>query len=144
MSTQANKAIFRRIYEEFLSQGKSEVAAELFDANHVNHLIPPGAPQGLEGEKQFIASFRTAFPDVQFSIEDMIAEGDKVVGRVTWRGTHRGEFMGVRPTGRRVAVEGIDIICFANGKAVENWFSGDTLGMMQQLGAIPTPGEGKA
>ena len=143
MSMQANKAIFRRIYEEFLNQGKSEVAGELFDTNHVNHLIPPGAPQGLDGEKEFIASFRTAFPDVQFTIEDMIAEGDKVVGRVTWRGTHRGEFMGVPPTGRKVTVEGIDIIRFANGKAVENWFSGDMLGMMQQLGAIPTPGDGE-
>ena len=98
-------------------------------------------PQYLR-EPQFITAFRTAFPDVQFTIEDIIAEGDKVVGRVTWRGTHQGELMGIQPTGKKVTVEGIDIIHFAGGKAVENWFSGDTLGMMQQMGAIPTPGEG--
>jgi len=140
MSTEENKAIFHRIYEEFLNQGNSDVADELFVTNYVNHSIPPGQPQGLAGEKQFIATFRTAFPDIQFTIEDLIAEGDKVVGRVTWRGTHKGELMGIHPTGKKVTVEGIDIIRFADGKAVENWYSGDTLGLMQQLGAVPTLG----
>ena len=141
MSIEENKAVFRRIYEEFLNQGNFDVGKDLFVTNYVNHFIPPGQPQGLEGQTEFIAGFRAAFPDVQFTIEDMIAEGDKVVGRVTWRGTHQGELMGIQPTGKKVTVEGIDIIRFAGGKAVENWFSGDTLGMMQQLGAIPTPGE---
>ena len=140
MSTEENKAIFHRIYEEFLNQGNVDVADELFVTNYVNHTIPPGQPQGLEGQKQFIATFRTAFPDVQFTIEDMIAEGDKMVGRVTFRGTHTGELMGIHPTGKKVTVEGIDIIRFADGKAVENWYSGDTLGLMQQLGAVPTLG----
>jgi len=141
MSIEENKAVFRRIYKEFLSQGNFDVGKELFVTDYVNHFIPPGQPQGLEGQIQFIAGVRTAFPDLQFTIEDMIAEGDKVVGRVTWRGTHRGELMGIQPTNKKVTVDGVDIIRFAGGKAVENWYIGDTLEMMQQLGAIPTPDE---
>jgi len=141
MSTEENKAVFRRIYEEFLNQGNFDVGKDLFVTNYVNHTIPPGQPQGLEGQTQFIAAVRTAFPDLQFTIEDIIAEGDKVVGHVTWRGTHQGEFIGIEPTGKKVTAEGVDIIRFAGGKAVENWYFGDTLVLMQQLGAIPTPGE---
>jgi predicted ester cyclase len=125
----------------FIQGGNSAVVDELFVTDYVNHSIPPGQPQGLAGQKQFIATFRTAFPDVQFTIEDMIAEGDKAVGRVTFRGTHTGELGGIQPTGKKVIVEGIDIIRFANGKAVENWYSGDMLGLMQQLGVISGPGQ---
>jgi predicted ester cyclase len=121
-----------------------DVADELFVTNYVNHFMPPEHPQGLEAEKQFMATFLTAFPDVQVTIEDMIAEGDKVVGRVTYRGTHKGEFSGIPLTGKTVTFGGIDIVRFADGKAVENWFSGDTLGLMQQLGAIPAPVEDSA
>jgi predicted ester cyclase len=83
--------------------------------------------------------FRDAFPDLRFTAEDIIAEGDKVAARYTMRGTHQGEFMGVAPTGNRIEVTGIDIVRFEGGKMVEHWANSDELGMMQQLGVIPAP-----
>ena len=83
----------------------------------------------------------TAFPDIQMNVEDMIAEADKVVARVSVSGTHQGEFMGIDPTGNRVAITGIDILRIADGKIVEHWGNFDDLGMMQQLGVIPEPGQ---
>jgi predicted ester cyclase len=85
--------------------------------------------------------FRQAFPDSYFTVEDMIAEGDKVATHKTFHGTHEGEFMGMPPTGRRVSMELIDIVRISEGRVVEHWSMGDNLGMMQQLGVIPRPGE---
>ena len=85
--------------------------------------------------------FKGAFPNSYFSVEDMIAEGDKVVTRKPFHGTHEGEFMGMPPTGRRVSMELIDIVRISEGRVVEHWSMGDNLGMMQQLGVIPRPGE---
>ena len=85
--------------------------------------------------------YRSAFPDIQFTIEDLIAEGDKIVTRYTARGTHRGDLQGIPPTGRQVTVTGIIISRFANGKFVEGWLDFDALGMLQQLGVIPAPGQ---
>ena len=86
--------------------------------------------------------YRTAFPDLHFTVEDQIAEGDMVANRVTARGTHQGEFMGIAPTGKQVTVTGITIDRIAGDKLEESWASWDFLGLMQQLGAIPEPGEG--
>jgi predicted ester cyclase len=86
--------------------------------------------------------FRGAFPDFKVTIDDLIAEGDKVVIRATWNGTQKGEFMGIPPTGKRVSFGVIDIIRMAGGKAVEHWGQMDSMGMMQQLGVAPAPGEG--
>lgn len=85
--------------------------------------------------------FRTAFPDLYGTIEDLIAEGDKVVTRITYRGTHQGEFMGIPPTGRPVTMTFTGINRIAGGKIAEGWVNFDALGMMQQLGVIPTPGQ---
>jgi predicted ester cyclase len=88
-----------------------------------------------------MAMFREAFPDSYFTVEDMIAEGDKVVTRKTFHGTHEGEFIGIPPSGKTVTIELIDIVRISEGMVVEHWFIGDNLGMMRQLGAIPLPGE---
>jgi predicted ester cyclase len=96
--------------------------------------------QGLEAYKQLLSVYVTAFPDLQFTIEDMIAEGDTVVVRYTTRGTHQGNFRGIPPTGKQVSGTGMFIDRLVNGKAVEQWFNGDDLGLLQQLGVIPSMG----
>lgn len=136
MSTKGNKAILQRIYEVF-NAGDLVPLDQLIAADAVDHNPFPGQTPGLEGIKQMFTAFRTAFPDAHQTVEDMIAEGDKVVARVTLTGTQKGAFMGIASTGKKVTVTGIDIVRFANGKAVEHWGNEDDLGMMQQLGALP-------
>ncbi len=140
MSTEDNKANCRRWYEEVWNQGHLAVADELTAANFVDETLQPPI-HGLEALKQFVTMFRTAFPDLHLTIEDLIAEGDKVTVRFTSTGTQRGELMGIPPTGKRATVTGINIIRFENGKGVEGWSNFDALGMLQQLGAIPSMGE---
>ena len=139
MTTEDNKALVRRWFEEVVSQGKLALADELLgDPDYVIHF--PGSPDpiGQEGHKQLVAMFRTGFPDWREVVEDMIAEGDRVVS-ATGYGTHEGEFQGIPPTGKKVTVAGIGIDRVAEDKIVEKWAAFDALGMMQQLGAIPTP-----
>ena len=100
--------------------------------------------RGPEGAKETAKMYRNAFPDVQLSIEDQVAEGDKVVTRWIGSGTHQGEMMGIAPTGNQVRVDGMTISRIEDGKIVEEWEIYDALGMMQQLGAIPSPEEAQA
>jgi predicted ester cyclase len=144
MSTQENKAIVRRFFEEVLNQGNLAVAFELNAPNWVYH--DPNAPdvRTLEDYKRWITENRSVFPDLHLTIEDLIAEGDQVVGRYTLRGTNTGEIvtpMHIPATGKQVTVTGIAIIRFAGGKGVEVWNQGDNLGLLQQLGLIPAPGQ---
>ncbi len=141
MSAQENKALVRRFVDEVQSGGNIDAIDELCSPEFVNHSAPPGVPSNCEGVKQVTAMFRQAFPDSYFTVEDMIAEGDKVATRKTFRGTHQGQFMGIPPTGRRVSIGLIDIVRIADGRVVEHWSMGDNLGMMQQLGVIPNPGD---
>ena len=141
MSAEENKTIMRRIFEVF-NTGNLAVADEVIAADVVDHQAPPGVAPGRAGFKQLITMFRTAFPDIQMTIEEIIAEGDRVVARSTMRGTHRGEFMGIPPTGKQFTVTSIDIVHIAGGQGVEHWGNSDDLGMLQQLGVIPTPGQG--
>jgi steroid delta-isomerase-like uncharacterized protein len=137
---QENKAIIRRFLEEIFAGGNLELVDELFAPNFVLH--DPSIPQevrGPEGIRQYITMYRTAYPDTHFTIEDQIAEGDRVVTRWTGQGTHQGELMGIPPTGRRVTVTGIEVDRIAGGKIEETWVSYDALGMMQQLGVVPSP-----
>jgi predicted ester cyclase len=136
-----NKAIARRFFDK-VWMGKLDVADELLDASYVGHGLPPGMPPGPEGFKLFVSMYRSAFPDVQYTVEDQIAEGDRVVTRWTARGTHKGELMGIPPTGKQAVVTGISISRFVGGKAVEGWDNWDGLGMMQQLGVVPAMGQG--
>ncbi len=115
------------------------LTGELVAPNYVNHSLPPGVPPGVEGLTLLFAMFRAGFPDIQFPIEDLIAEGDKVVARYTVRGTHRGDFQGIPPTGKEVAFSSIEIDRMVDGKVQEHWFEMDLLGLMGQLGAIPEP-----
>ncbi len=138
MSTAENKAIDRRFTEEVWNRGNLAVVDELMRADYNGH--DPTIPTGSAGFKQFVLMYRSAFPDVHLTIEDQMAEGDKVVSRWTAHGTHRGELMGIAPTGKQITVTGINIERIANGKLVEGWSNYDTLGMLQQLGVIPAPG----
>ena len=141
MSAEENKALVRRFVDEVQSAGNIDAIDELCSPEFVNHSAPSGMPPNREGVKQVTAMFRQAFPDSYFTVEDMIAEGDKVATHKTFHGTHEGEFMGMPPTGRRVSMELIDIVRISEGRVVEHWSMGDNLGMMQQLGVIPRPGE---
>ncbi len=142
MSAEENKVLLQRGYEQIFNQGNLDQIEEFVSTDLVDHEAPPPGMEGLEGIevlRQFVRVFRDAFPDLQFTAEDMIAEGDKVAARYTMRGTHQGELMGIPPTGNRIEVTGIDIVRFEGGKMVEHWGNSDELGMMQQLGVIPTP-----
>ena len=140
MSTEDNKALVRRLYEEVFNRGNLSTVDELLAADYIDHTALPGTSPGPEGLKQFISMFRAAFPDLHFTIEDMIAEGDTVVVRQTYRGTHQGNLMGIPPTGKQVTISALHIYRVAGGKIVEGWVNSDDLGMMQQLGVIPPMG----
>lgn len=140
MSAEENRAMVRRIVEELVNKGDLAVVDEIFASNFVNHSPATGTTPDREGIKQYIAMVRSAFPDYHNIIEDLIAEGDKVVARVMCRGTHRAEFMGIAPTGKSVAFSAVSIFHFAGGKVVEWWNNTDNLGLLQQLGMLPPPG----
>ena len=140
MSTEENKALMRRAYEEVYNQRVLADLDELCDPDFVYHSASMTI-QGLQAYKHFASLLFSAFPDGHFNLEDMIAEGDRVVVRHTFRGTHQGDFRGIPPTGKQVTTTAIVISRIANGKAIEAWFNGDDLGRMQQLGVIPVPGQ---
>ena len=138
MSTEDNKANVRRGFEA-VNQKNLAVFDELLTPDVVFHSAST-TMQGLEAYKQLLSVYVTAFPDLQFTIEDMIAEGDTVVVRYTTRGTHQGNFRGIPPTGKQVSGTGMFMDRLVNGKAVEQWINGDDLGLLQQLGVIPSMG----
>jgi steroid delta-isomerase-like uncharacterized protein len=139
MSTEENKGLLRRLFEEVWNQGNLATVDELLSADYVLH-DPAMLIRGPEGFKAYVAAFRGAFPDLHATIEDQIAEEDKVAMRFTVRATHKGEFQGLPPTGKQVILTGIDIQRIANGKIAENWVNLDALGLLQQLGVAPPPG----
>jgi steroid delta-isomerase-like uncharacterized protein len=139
--SEGNGAISRRAIEQGFNQGDLSVVDELSSEGFVNHDPSDGGDYvGQQGAKQQIATFRKAFPDLHLTIDEMIEAGDKVVMRWTATGTHRGELMGLAPTGARTTTTGITIDRFEDGKIVESWSNWDTLGLMRQLGAAPEPG----
>ena len=128
----------RRHIAELWNQGKLDSAEEFYASDFVMH--DPGNPDrlpGPEGTKQMVAAMRAAFPDLFVTIEDLIAEGDKIVTRTSATGTHKGKYLGVAPTGKKITFTGISVFRLVDGKYIEGWQSIDTLGVMQQLGAIP-------
>ena len=138
MPADENKAVYRRFIEEVFNSKNVARTDEFIQPEFVDHT--PGLPSGLDGAKKGIVGFLTGFPDLHFTIEDQIAEGDKVVARLTMSGTHQGEFAGVPATGKQVSVTGIDVWRVRNGKCAEHWLALDNLGLMQQLGVVPAPG----
>lgn len=139
MSAEENKAIVRR-YREIHNSNDLAGLGQIVDANIVSHSGVPGMPPGLEGGKMVHNMFLSAFPDSQVTTDDLIADGDKVVERFTFRGTNKGSFMGAPPTGKQVTATGMSVFRIANGKIVEHWGENDSLGVMQQLGLVPMPG----
>ena len=139
MSIEKNKEIAARMHEEVVNQKKLSALDDYVAADVVWHDPPPGLAPGMEGFKQFFPMLYAAFPDWHATIEDVIAEGDKVVHRISGHGTHKGEWMGIAATGKHVTTTGILIYRIDNGKIVEEWLQYDVLGVMQQLGAIPAP-----
>ena len=137
MSTEDNKALVRRFYEEVFNQRNLALVDQLFTTNHVFH-NPPTTLHGREEFKQLLSVYITAFPDARFTVEDEIAEGERVASRYTFRGTHQGELMGIPPTGKSVSVTGMIINRIVNGQSEEGWLNFDALGMLQQLGVIPS------
>ncbi len=139
MSTEENKAVVGQEFEEMFNQGGNlDAAEEIYAPDYVGHEPTFGDVHSVEGAKQFGADFRQAFPDLQTTIEDMVAEGDKVVTRFSIRGTHQGESEALGPpTGNRIEVTGITIEQFSDGKIVEDWTNFDAMGLMQQLGLVP-------
>ncbi len=142
MSTETNKQLIRRILQEGFLKGNLAVLDDIVAPDFRDHQpLPPGLPSGLAGAKAFIASQRAAFPDLKVTIEDITADGDKVWDRLRVEATNTGPFMGMPPTGKRVTIEVFDLHRFADGKLVEHWAVADQLGMMQQLGLVPAPGQ---
>jgi steroid delta-isomerase-like uncharacterized protein len=143
MSTEENKALYRRWFEEVVNRGNLELADQLLAPDYVLHFPGIRAPVGREGHKQLLMMFHHGFPDWQETIDDVIAEGDRVAIRVTGRGTHQGEFQGIPATGRQVTATGVGIAHIENGRIAESWAEYDALGMMQQLGVVPQSDQGR-
>ena len=139
MAEAQNKTIARRFNEEVWGTGDQATLEELLDPDFVDHDALPGQAPGREGHKQTLAAFHSAFPDLNVTTEDIVTEGEKVVSRWSARGTHHGELLGIAPTGNGVTIKGIDVLRVEEGRIVERWSQINSLEMMQQLGAVPTP-----
>jgi len=136
----ANKALVRRYYVA-VNRGDPNALDELFSPNYKRYLSATAAPLTADGQKQRLAGLRAAFPDLQLTVEDIIAEGDRVAVNLTARGTHRGTFQGIAPTGKTVTVSAFEVVRIENGKLVEHWGGPDTLNLLQQLGAVISAGK---
>ncbi len=138
MSTEQNKT-FARCAREELDKGNWAIVDEAYAPDVVGHFAGNPAPLNLAAMRQMLDMFYQAFPDLHHTFEDQIAEGEKVVTRATFHGTHQGTFQGIPATGKKIAVEATLIDRIVDGKFVEHWSNMDTMGLMQQLGVIPTP-----
>ena len=140
MSTEENKAIVRRVNDEVWSEGHLDVIEELIADNFVATVV--GAPEqirGPQGFREFVVTYRKAFPDLRITIDEQLAEGETVVTRWTATGTNEGELMGIPATGKQATTAGININRISDGKLVEGWGLFDQLGLLQQIGAVPVP-----
>jgi steroid delta-isomerase-like uncharacterized protein len=136
--SEENKAVARRFIEEVWNAGNLDAIDELIAEDHVDHdPVRAGAPGGTAGAREFVATYREAFPDAHIAIDDMLADGDKVVVRWRATGTHQGELMGIPASGKSIEITGIGIDRIAGGKIAESWSNWDTIGMMGQIGAMP-------
>jgi predicted ester cyclase len=140
MTAEDNAATFRRWFDEGCSQGIVDLADELYSPDYVTHSVGPDLPPTLEGLKMFVRALREGLPDLRCPIEEVVAEGDRVAGRFSLRGTHTGTLLGIPATGKEVN-PGVMVIARFNeaGMWVEDWANWDQLGMLQQLGVIPAP-----
>jgi hypothetical protein len=137
MAQEELKVLERRFFDEMLNQADLSVADDLFAEESEDHAGFPGQTPGREGFEQAVVAMHKAFPDIHYTIEDMIAEGDRITTLWSLRGTHLGDFFGIAPTGTTVSVEGIHILRFVEGQIAECWEVWDQLSMLRQLGAVP-------
>jgi steroid delta-isomerase-like uncharacterized protein len=135
--SEENRRLQRRFVEEYQSGRDEAVAEAILADDFVNHAEVPGLPNGRDGVKALHHAFWSAFPDFRAEIHEMVAEGDRVVTRKTFHGTHKGDFMGIPPTGKQVSWEVIDIVRYENGRLAEHWNVVDQLGLLRQLGVVP-------
>jgi steroid delta-isomerase-like uncharacterized protein len=135
--SEQNKELVRQLMEEDISRGNVTVAERIIHPGFFDHTNPPGMQHGLEGHNAIVRLFRAAFPDQWWQIEDLIAEGDRVVARTTMRGTHSGDFFGIPASGRAVTLTGVHVLRIADGRIIEHWGSNDDLGLLRQIGALP-------
>ena len=143
MATEQNKTICRQMVEDVFNKGNVNMVDEYLVENFVEHeVLPPGIPGGREGVKLLISMMHSAFPDFKATINDLVEEGDKIVCRMSWTGTHKGDFMGIPATGKKVSFGVIDMMQMEGGKFTEHWGLMDMAGLMQQLGVMPPPGTG--
>ena len=140
MTPEALKALECRFFDDMLNRGDLSAGDDLFAVDSVDYAGFPSQLPGREGFKQAVVMVHEAFPDIHYTIEDTVAEGDRIATRWTLRGTHRGEFLSIPATGNQVSVEGIHILRVADGLIMECWESWDQLGMLRQLGVLPTAG----
>jgi predicted ester cyclase len=138
MSTEQNKALIHDLADR-INARDVDGAITLFSPHYVEHAVMPGMPAGAEAARMFFSMLFAGFPDVQTTILDMLAEGDKVVVRASTEGTHTGPFLGIPPTGRHAKWSFIDIHRIENGKIIEHWVETDQMSLMQQLGLVPPP-----
>jgi steroid delta-isomerase-like uncharacterized protein len=136
--SEQNKTIARQVFEDIQSQRNIALIDKIVAGDYVGY-TPPAVIHGPEGAKRFEAMLHEAFPDYRVTVEDQVAEGDKVATRWTARGTHKGQFQGMPPTGKQITMSGMTIFRIANGKLVEGWNNPDLLGLLQQLGLVPVP-----
>jgi len=141
MTIEENLAVGRRLVAEVLSGHNLDVLPELVHEDFVEQNPAPGQGPGREGFRQFLAYLFSAFPDVRWTVQETVAEDDKVAAWSIWEGTHQGTFLGIEPTGRQVRVEAWTIDYFRNGKVAESRIIMDMLGLMQQLGALTGPND---
>ncbi|MDE3197086.1 MAG: ester cyclase [Acidobacteriota bacterium] len=139
ISTNNNKTAIGMFIEEVINQGRLDRADDIVVEDFVELDPLPGQAQGREGLKEAIGQMRSAFPDLHWIVDEMVAEDDKVVTRFTWSGTHQGAFVGVPATGRQITVKGVVIDRLVNGRMAESRILMDTMGMMLQLGVLPVP-----
>ena len=137
MNLEEMKAFVKRHDADVINRQDLSVLEKDISPDYVDHSALPGVPSGLDGARIMLSMIHGAFPDLQATIEDAIAEGDKVVVRKSWTGTHEGEFMGIPPTGKHVSFEGIVIWRIEGSQLAERWAAIDRLGLMEQLGVIP-------
>jgi steroid delta-isomerase-like uncharacterized protein len=144
MSQADNKTIIRRFVEEGLNKRNAALIEEIYSAEYVGHDPERPAPRSIEDLRQgMVGLLGKVFPDAQYSIEGLVAENDLVVWHWTFRATHQAELMGIPPTGKSIQFSGVNIFRMANGKVIEDWVYRDTVGMLRQLGAMPTPGQAR-
>jgi predicted ester cyclase len=137
MTLEQNKALYWRYMQEIFNEGRLDSLDKFLSPSYVYQEAPPGTPAGPAGIKQVVTMFRIAFPDLKITIDEQIAEGDKVCSRTTMTGTHRGPLFGIAPTNKPVKMTGMVMVRIADGLITDSWVKNDVMSLMKQLGAIP-------